>query len=134
MQVSAYIPCYNGAATLAEAIEGLKRQERAVDELFVVDNGSTDESARVAEAAGVRVIRIEHCMGRGASRARAMEEARHPLVACCDASVVLPPDFVGNAMAWFEDAECGRGVRADFPARSPDRGGPVARAALIPHG
>jgi len=117
MQVSAYIPCYNGSATLERAIEGLKGQERAVDELFVVDNGSTDGSARVAEEAGVRVIRLERCMGRGASRARAMEEARHPLVACCDSAVVLPPDFVLKAQRWFEDGSVaavgGRIAQAD---------------------
>jgi len=104
MQISAYIACYNGAATLARAIEGLKRQARVVDELFVVDNGSSDNSVRVAEEAGVRAIRLERCLGRGASRARAMEEARHPLVVSCDAGVVLPPDFVGKAARWFEDA------------------------------
>lgn len=104
-QVSAYIPCYNGAATLARAIEGLKRQERAVDELFVVDNGSADGSVRVAEEAGVRVVRLGRCLGRGASRARAMQEARHPLVVSCDSGMVLPPDFVRKGLPWFDDGK-----------------------------
>ena len=103
MQISAYIPCYNGAATLGQAIEGFKRQERPVDELFVVDNGSTDGSVGVATRSGVRVVRMERCMGRGASRARAMAEAKYPLVVSCDSSIVLPPDFVANAEARFED-------------------------------
>lgn len=107
MQVSAYIPCYNAAGTLARAIKGLKEQGRVVDELFVVDNGSTDESVRVAEDEGVRVVRLGRCMGRGASRARAMEEAKHPLVVCCDASVELPAEFVGMAERWFEDEKMG---------------------------
>jgi len=117
MPVSAYIPCYNGAATLARAIEGLKKQEPPVDELFVVDNGSTDDSAGVAREAGVPVIRLAHCLGRGTSRARAMEEARHPLVASCDSSIVLPPDFVARAARWFADeavaAVGGRIAQAD---------------------
>jgi GT2 family glycosyltransferase len=103
MKISAYIPCYNGAATLRLAIEGLQSQERAVDELFVVDNGSADDSARVAEETGVRVIRLETCLGRGASRARAMKEATHPLVVSCDSAMVLPPDFVKKAAPWFQD-------------------------------
>ncbi len=103
MKISAYIPCYNGAATIGQAIDGLKNQTRKVDELFVVDNGSTDDSAQVAEHAGVRVIRLERCLGRGASRARAMAEAAHPLVASCDSSVLLPGDFVAKAERWFED-------------------------------
>lgn len=107
MRVSAYIPCYNGAATLRFAIEGMKTQERPVDELFVVDNGSADDSARVAEEAGVRVVRLDRCLGRGAARARAMAEARHPLVVSCDSAIVLPPDFVAKAVRWFEDASVG---------------------------
>jgi GT2 family glycosyltransferase len=103
VKISAYIPCYNGRATIAEALRSIQRQERQVDELFVVDNGSTDGSANLVESMGVRAIRLERCLGRGASRARAMEEARHPLVLCCDASIELPPDFVVKAESWFED-------------------------------
>jgi len=40
-----------------------------------------------------------------------MEEAQHPLVVSCDASIVLPPDFVMKAERWFQDeqvaAACG---------------------------
>ena len=104
MQISAYIPCYNGAATLAKAIESVRRQELAVDELFVVDNGSSDDPARIAEAAGVRVVRMKSGLGRGAARDRAMQEAKHPLVACCDSSIELPEDFLAKAIPWFENS------------------------------
>jgi GT2 family glycosyltransferase len=106
MKISAYIPCYNGAATLAQAIKGLQSQSRPADELFVVDNGSTDASARIAGEAGVRVVRMEH-MGRGGCRARAMQEARYPLVACCDVSIMLPADFLVVAERWFRDEQVG---------------------------
>jgi GT2 family glycosyltransferase len=112
MQISAYIPCYNGAATLAHAIESLNAQTLPPDELFMVDNHSIDSSRRIAERLGVRVIALAGDMGRGAARARAMAEARFPLVACCDASVVLPSDFLSRAVRWFDEpqvaAVCGR--------------------------
>ncbi|HEX4085568.1 MAG TPA: glycosyltransferase family 2 protein [Chthoniobacteraceae bacterium] len=109
MEISAYIPCHNGAATLQRAIEGVRRQP--VAEFFVVDDGSTDGSAKIAEAAGVRVIRLDRRTGRGACRARAMAEARHPVVLSCDAAIFLPPDFVARAVKWIEQenaaAVCG---------------------------
>jgi len=105
MKISAYVPCYNGAATLRQAIKSLKEQTRAVNELFVVDNGSTDASARIAEEEGVRVVRLERGLGRGACRARAMEEVKYPLVVSCDSSIVLPPDFLRNAERWFQDEQ-----------------------------
>jgi GT2 family glycosyltransferase len=112
MQVSAYIPSYNSRATIVEAVNSIQAQTRAVDELFVVDNGSTDNSAELVESMGVRVIRLAGSGGRGRSRARAMEEARYPLVLCCDSAISLPPDFLAKAERWFEDeavgAVCGR--------------------------
>jgi len=103
MKVSAYIPCFNNRGTIARAIESVKQQRRAVDEFFVVDNGSSDGSAEFVASLGVRVIPPPETRGRGASRALAMKEAAHELVLCCDAAIVLEPDFITNAMPWFED-------------------------------
>jgi GT2 family glycosyltransferase len=112
VQVSAYIPTYNSRTTIEAAIQSLRTQSQAIDDLYIVDNGSTDGSVEIAESMGVRVIRLPAGGGRGRSRARAMEEARHPLVLCCDSSVKLPPDFVSKAVHGFEDdavaAVCGR--------------------------
>jgi glycosyltransferase involved in cell wall biosynthesis len=101
--VSAYIPCYNNAATLGLTIQGIQNQTHPVNELFVVDDGSTDNSADVAEGLGVRVIRMGKNQGRGAVRARAMEEARNEFVLCCDATNRLSPNFLETALKWFSN-------------------------------
>lgn len=101
--VSAYIPCYNNIDTVAEAINSIKRQTVAVGELFVIDDGSTDGSADAVESMGVRVIRNERNLGRGAVRNRAMTEAKNEFVLCCDATNILTPDFLEKALLWFED-------------------------------
>jgi GT2 family glycosyltransferase len=103
MKVSAYVPCHNNRATICDAVRSLQNQTVAVDELFVVDDGSADGSADLVETLGVRVIRLPSCQGRGAVRERAMTEARHPLVASCDATIALPADFVSKAACWFRD-------------------------------
>jgi len=103
VQVSAYIPCFNNAATIALAVEGVRKQTHPIDELFVVDDGSTDDSAALVEAMGVKVIRIGVNLGRGNARATAMEAARHEFVLCADATNCLSPDFVQSSLKWFED-------------------------------
>ena len=55
--VSVIIPCLDDAVFLSACLEALGRQSRRADEVIVVDNGSSDDSVAVAEAAGVRVIR-----------------------------------------------------------------------------
>ncbi|HEV3271639.1 MAG TPA: glycosyltransferase family 2 protein [Candidatus Methylacidiphilales bacterium] len=103
--VSAYIPCYNNAGTLALTIQGIQSQTHPVDELFAVDDGSADDSAAIAEGLGVRVIRMGKNQGRGAVRARAMEAARNDLVLCCDATNRLSPNFLETALKWFSNEQ-----------------------------
>lgn len=103
--VSAYLPCYNNAKTIALAIQGIWNQTYPVDDLFMVDDGSADDSAEIAERLGVRVIRLGTNQGRGAARARAMEEARNELVLCCDATNQLCANFLETALKWFSEEE-----------------------------
>jgi glycosyltransferase involved in cell wall biosynthesis len=103
--ISAYIPCCNNAKTLPLTIQGIQNQTHPVDELFVVDDGSSDNSADVAEGLGARVIRMGKNQGRGAVRAQAMEAARNELVLCCDATNRLSPNFLETALKWFSNEQ-----------------------------
>jgi len=49
MRISVVIPAYNAAATLAETLTSLAAQNRPADEVIVVDDGSSDATARLAE-------------------------------------------------------------------------------------
>jgi glycosyltransferase involved in cell wall biosynthesis len=55
--VSVIVPCYNGAATLARAIESCLAQREA-REILIVDDGSTDSSASVARSFTMREPRV----------------------------------------------------------------------------
>ena len=105
MKISGYVIFYNNAATVLDAVNSLRAQQPPLDEVFAVDDGSTDQSAAILEAAGVRVVRQPRNLGRGAARARAMQEAQGELVLCCDATNVLPTNFAHQARVWFEDEE-----------------------------
>jgi glycosyltransferase involved in cell wall biosynthesis len=102
-RVTAYVPCYNNAASVLHAIESLSAQTTVPHELFVVDDGSTDHSVEIIRARGIRVIGFGKNTGRGAVRARAMSEASGELVLCCDATNELAPDFLARSLHWFAD-------------------------------
>lgn len=103
MKTSAYIPAFNNRGSVVATIASIRAQSHPVDELFVMDDGSCDGTADVAAAEGVRVVRLNQNQGRGAARARAMVEAAHEYVLCCDAAKSLDPDFLKNALPWFDD-------------------------------
>lgn len=48
--ITVVVPVYNGALYLAEAVESVRRQSRAVGRIILVDDGSTDMSPDVAAA------------------------------------------------------------------------------------
>lgn len=100
--ISAYVPCFNNAETIEAVLRSLHAQTVALDEIFVVDDASTDLSCDLAEKMGVRVVRMPSNLGRGAVRAAAMREARHALVLSCDATNTLAPDFLERALPWMD--------------------------------
>jgi glycosyltransferase involved in cell wall biosynthesis len=108
--VSAYIPCFNNAATIRIAAESLIGQSIPLAEILVVDDGSAYDIRPALRGCDVRIVRHDSNLGRGAARARAMQEARHDLVLCCDATNVLESGFLEKALPWFDDP----GVAAVF--------------------
>src|SRR5208282_3453850 len=55
-KVSAVIPAHNEMNCIGEIVRSCKQ---SCDEVIVVDDGSTDGTSRVAEAAGATVVRNE---------------------------------------------------------------------------
>ena len=52
--VSIITPCYNGARYLADTIESVLGQTYAQWEMIIVDDGSTDDTPRIAERYAAR--------------------------------------------------------------------------------
>ena len=68
--VIALIPAYNEAARVGEVVTQARRH---VDEVVVIDDGSGDGTAAVAEKAGAKVLRHEQNRGKGGAIATALE-------------------------------------------------------------
>ncbi len=54
--LTAIVPAYNEAASIAATIQSLQRQTRPIDTIIVVDDCSTDDTAAIARAMGVTVL------------------------------------------------------------------------------
>lgn len=121
------VPAYNEAARIGATLRALAGQTDKDFTLLVVDNGSTDETASLARAAGARVI-TEPAKGVGCAvdtgfRYAIAHGAAH--LARTDADCLPGPGWVAaarSALAEGEGMACGRVV-----AR-PDEHGPAGRA------
>jgi glycosyltransferase involved in cell wall biosynthesis len=94
MKVTAIIPVYNGEPWLTEAITSIKNQTRAVDELIVVDDGSTDNSAEIARNTGAKVIQLAKNSGEGAARNAGLHCAVGDVITWLDADDFWAPKHV----------------------------------------
>jgi len=65
VKVSFLIPAYNEAATIGDVLAKVARLELDA-QVIVVDDGSVDDTAAIAEAAGAMVIRQQN-RGKGAA-------------------------------------------------------------------
>lgn len=61
--VAVLVPCYNEAATIAQVVSGF-RKSLPEAEIYVYDNGSTDDTMAQARAAGA-IVRSEQLRGKG---------------------------------------------------------------------
>ena len=91
-QISVVVPCLNEEAAVGnvvdQALEGIRRSGRP-GEVVVVDNGSTDSSARVAAAHGARVIK-EPRRGYGSAYLAGLAAAHGDFVVMGDADETYP--------------------------------------------
>lgn len=93
-RVSGIITAYNGEAYVADAIESVLSQTRPVDELVVIDDGSTDQTAEIVERYRSRGVRLVKQENRGLARARnrGITETTGDLIAFLDCDDLWVPD------------------------------------------
>ena len=100
VRVSVVIPVKNDSAELARCLAALASQSRPADELIVVDNDSTDDSARTAKAAGATVI---SCVEPGipAASSRGYDAATGDLILRLDADCIPPTSWIDDVVSSF---------------------------------
>jgi len=85
LPVSVVIPAWNREQMVGRAIASAQNQTPAPPtEIIVVDDGSTDGTARAAEAAGARVVRRLDNSGAAAARNAGVAVASQPWIALLD--------------------------------------------------
>lgn len=113
LAITVVIPCLNEE-------QGIERVLRAmpafVDEIVVVDNGSTDRTADVAAAYGAKVIR-EDVRGYGRAYKRGFGVATGDVIVTLDGDHSYPPDAISYLLEAFLHLEADFLNASRFPVR-----------------
>jgi GT2 family glycosyltransferase len=131
--ISVVVCTHNGEPTLADTLEGVERIDYPAYEVIVVDDGSTDNSAAIAETFEARVISTDN-HGLSAARNTGFRAANGEIVAYTDDDARPDPNWLTYLAVEFMRSEhvavggpniapAGDGPIADCVANSP--GGPI---------
>lgn len=97
-RIAILIASKDGAATIERTIKSAKRNRRNI---FVVSDGSTDDTARLARRAGAKVLALRKNVGKPTALHRAYRHfelaKRYDAVAILDDDVIIESDFINNA-------------------------------------
>jgi glycosyltransferase involved in cell wall biosynthesis len=109
-ETSVVIPAFNEADGITGTIEGLKRQGFA--EILVVDDGSSDDTADRARAAGARVVRHPYNKGNGAAVKTGIRESTSPVILLMDADTQHDPAEAPSIIGPIGDYDMVIGARS----------------------
>ena len=103
--VSIIVPAYNAAKHLPLLFAALEQQTlpRSAWELILIDDGSTDDTVRIAEESGLALVtRAPTRAGSFAARNLGVELSRAPLLAFTDADCIPHPEWLAEGVAAFD--------------------------------
>jgi dolichol-phosphate hexosyltransferase len=112
-RITVIIPCLNEEQGIEEV---LKRMPPLVDQVIVVDNGSTDRTADVAASYGAEVIR-EHVRGYGRAYKRGFAAATGDIIITLDGDHSYPPDAISYLLEAFKHLQVDFLNASRFPVR-----------------
>jgi glycosyltransferase involved in cell wall biosynthesis len=111
MKVSLYIPCFNAASYIEHCLKAVIRQTYPIEEILVIDDGSTDETVQIASQFPVEIIRHPSTKGLTVARNTALKRARYDFLASLDVDCIPEEGWLENLMRNFSPGVAGVGGR-----------------------
>jgi cellulose synthase/poly-beta-1,6-N-acetylglucosamine synthase-like glycosyltransferase len=111
--VSVVVPAFNEGAVLGRAIGSLLRLDYPSYEIVVIDDGSSDDTLRVAsrwegDHRGIPVrVFTKPNGGKASALNLGIAVSRHPFLLCMDADSSVEPQLLRRAIPHFEDPTIG---------------------------
>ena len=98
--VSFCIPTFNSSRTLKSCLKSIKRQKYPKIEIIIVDNGSTDDTLKIAEGFTDKIYFDDGLLG--SVRQTSVEKSNGKIIALFDSDIIIPHEnWLSNAVTYF---------------------------------
>jgi len=106
IQVSVVVPAYNAASSIVACLKSLNQQNVNLPyEIIVVDDGSTDNTAELAEASVIQVIKHANKRGAAAARNSGIHAAKGDIICFTDADCMPKKNWIQQIIQPFANQE-----------------------------
>jgi len=122
--ISVLLPVYNGAATIGPALDSLAAQDYPADryEVIVVNDGSTDDTARVvAERQDLHYIELPHNMGIAPAQNAGLDAARGEILVVFNDDCMAAPDYLSQLALGYLRVDKPLGIGGVVVKRAADK-------------
>jgi glycosyltransferase involved in cell wall biosynthesis len=94
-KISAVIPTYNEEKDIEDCLKSLNSQSIEPIEIIIVDDGSTDDTVKIAKKYKVKILKQNH-QGPGAARNLGAKNASGNILIFIDADMTFDKDYLKN--------------------------------------
>jgi Glycosyl transferase family 2 len=119
IRTTVVLPAYNEGAALPHVLAELGEYLDRSYEVLVVDDGSTDDTAEVAERFPVRLIKHKSNRGKGVAIRTGIAEAQGENVVIMDADATYPVPAIKEMVELLDENDLVRGIRESEPESMP---------------
>ena len=122
LELSIVVPAYNEGEAIGPVLRDIQAtmdEAGFAYEVLVVDDGSEDNTAEIAESAGVRLVRHGENRGYGAALKTGIRRATYQLIAITDADGTYPNERIPDLLSYAGDHDMVVGARTGDAARIP---------------
>ncbi len=106
-KVTVYIPCFNAAEYIERCLKAVLKQSYPIEEILVIDDGSVDETSKLALKFPVKLIKHKTNKGLAAVRNTAVKSSNGEFIAAVDADCVVDEKWLENLMNSFISPKVG---------------------------
>ena len=119
IRTTVVLPAYNEGAALPHVLDELGQYLDQSYEVLVVDDGSNDDTADVAERYPVRLIKHKTNRGKGVAIRTGIAEAQGENVVIMDADATYPVPAIKEMVELLDENDLVRGIRESEPESMP---------------